>query len=535
MAGVRLPLQVGRAAIAQGSRFAATIWLGVLLLLLGTFFFGNSERLLGLAMAFVAICLLAIAVEAADIAKRDRPSDLALDATGFTVAGGPLDGTRCAWSEVDLEQCEIVDADPRLSVRWLLLKWLTFGQVGFIASRVRVPVVQLRLPRRGKGEPLLLAEAEGDERESLEHLRDSIRGVADPVPVEGKTQLPQEILSCPSCGAPQVPADATTMPCSSCGHVLDVPAELRQRLHARAVLEQTSTGRADLVRRLVDQPSARRAGHVVYNCRRLMFWSQPAAIIGLIVYMVHQTGHIPGYDETCLVRATPSDDGLLMYDLVLGAAMIAAAFVIAWALASAYVANRSALRILADQFGAVPPAKPGGASSCRSCGAPLPATTALLVHCVYCSTENVLGVDPRPAALRRSREKFDLTRALRRRRWARLRVWITLPLCVALGFATARQIKLAWGVPEHSSPFAVPVDYGPHGTIHNTDLWPRAVEVDHQDVQARGTVLGHSTLIWSCSDVPCTVRVGSDQLTFDQPYAKIDLEIAHQALRRVTP
>ena len=357
--------------------------------------------------------------------------------------------------------------------------------------------------------------------------------VGSVTPVEGETPLPQEILRCPSCGAPQVPADATTMPCAACGHVLEVPAELRQRLHARAVLEQTSVGRARLVRRLVDQPSARRAGHVVANCRRLMFWSQPLAFVGLMVFLSHQTSHAPGADMTYLMRATPNDDVLSWSDLALGVAMIFAAFVIAWALASAYVANRSALRILADQFGAVPPAKPGGASTCRSCGAPLPATTALLVHCVYCSTENVLGVDPRPAALRRSREKFDLTRALRRRRWARLRVWITLPLCLALGFATTRQLWLAWGVPKYISDPDLG-GYGPHGSIANADLWPRTVDLDADGEHSRATVLGHGKLLWTCSMPPCSIRVGADRLTFDQPYQQADLEIAHGAVRRLT-
>ena len=542
MTGMRLPLQVGRAAIGQGARFAATIWTGPLVMLLGTGLFYSSHQLLGMALVLGGIVLLGIAIEAADVAKRDRPSDIALDATGFAIAGGPLDGTRCTWSEVDAAGCTIVDGDPRLAARWLPLKWLTLGRIGWIARRVRVPVVQLRLQVAGRGEPLVLAEVEGDDRESLAHLRDAIRSVADPPEPHGEAKLPQEILTCPACGAPQVPADAATMPCASCGHVLDVPAELRQRLHARAVLEQTGAGRARLVRRLVDQPSARRASWIVSQGRRLMFWSQPAALVGLIVYMVHQGGYCPGNDETFILRMAPSEDGLFLQDLALAAAMIAAAFVIAWTLATAYVANRAALRVLADQFGAVPPAKPGGASSCRRCGAPLPASTALLVHCVYCAAENVLGVDPRPAALRRGRERSDLARARRRRRGTRLRGWIALPLCVALGVATGREIRLAWSVPKYTTPEdgKYAVYFGPHGTIVNHDLLPRGVTLDAHHGHARATVLGHGTLYWVCSG-PCTITVGGDHvspaysdLDPNQPPAT-ELEIRHGALRRATP
>lgn len=538
---MRLPLQVGRAAIGQGARFAATIWTGPLLLLLGTMVFYASHPFIGIAIVLGGIVLLGVAIEAADVAKRDRPSDIVLDGSGFAIQGGPLDGTHCKWSEVDADSCTVVHADPRIAVRWLLLKWLTLGKIDWIADRAEVPVVQLQLRRAGEHD-LVLAEVEGDERESLVHLRDAIRSVADPPEPDGEVKLPQEILTCPACGAPQVPADAATMPCASCGHVLEVPAELRERLHARAVLEQTSAAPARLVRRLVDQPSAKRAGWIVRQGRRLMFWSQPAALVGLIVYMTHQGGHTAGTDETFLLRMAPSEDGLFLQDLALAALMVAAAFVIAWTLTSAYVANRAALRVLADQFGAVPPARRGGASSCRRCGAPLPASTALLVHCVYCAAENVIGVDPRPAALRRKREHVDLARALRRRRLVRLLLWIALPLCVALGAATAHELRLAWGVPKYTSPEdgKYAVYFGAHGTIVNHDLLPRSVALDGRHDHARATVLGHGTLYWVCSG-PCTVTVGGDHLPVaysdtdpNQPPATA-LEIRHGALRKVSP
>lgn len=376
-----------------------------------------------------------------DLAKQDRASDIVLDDAGFVIEGGPLDKTKCAWSAV--HGCTIVDGEARSAMRWLVLSWLTARQLKSINAHARVPVKQLELVRAGE-DKLVLAEAEGDEIESLEQLRDAIGAAL--VPQTQAPPLPQEILACPNCSAPQVPVAAATMPCAACGHEVAVPAELQQRVRAAAELDDDSGSRERVVRTLVDQPSARRAGAVIASCRKLMVWIQPVALALWIAMLVHSTGSIAAAHGIDVARTAPDDDGLFFYDLGLLVLVIAGVFAIAWSVGHAYIANRQALRMLAGNFGAVPPAKPGAPSTCRHCNAPLPATTPLLVHCACCATENVLGVDPRPAAMRQKRDRFDLKRGLRRRRLAQIRRWIVIPLSALLGVAVVREVRIARNV-----------------------------------------------------------------------------------------
>ena len=202
---VRLPLQLGRAALNQGARFAATVWWFPFLLLAAAVLI-DVTVILTMIVGLASFFALALAIDAASTAKRDRPADIVLDETGFAVEGGPLDKTRCTWSEVDAAHCKIIkDPEPRLAARWLVLSWLTLRKVPSITRRVRVPVQHLQLARKGK-DKLVLAEAEGGELTSLAQLRDSIRGAALSSHGDDHASLPQEILRCPRCRAPQVPA-----------------------------------------------------------------------------------------------------------------------------------------------------------------------------------------------------------------------------------------------------------------------------------------------------------------------------------------
>ena len=329
-----------------------------------------------------AFVFMAVAFDSADLAKQDWASDIVLDDAGFVIEGGPLDKTKCAWSAV--HGYTIVDGEARSALRWLVLSWLTARQLKSINANARVPVKQLELARAGE-DKLVAREAEGDEDPIARAAARCGIGAALAPPTEAPP-LPQEILACPNCSAPQVPVAAATMPCAACGHEVAVPAELQQRVRAAAELDDDSGSRERVVRTLVDQPSARRAGAVIASCRKLMVWIQPVALALSIAMLVHSTGSIAAARGIDVARTAPDDDGLFFYDLGLLVLVIAGVFAIAWSVGHAYIANRQALRMLAGNFGAVPPAKPGAPSTCRHCNAPLPATTALLVHCAYCAT-----------------------------------------------------------------------------------------------------------------------------------------------------
>jgi hypothetical protein len=515
---VRLPLQVGRASLNQGARYASCVWLGPLFLLLAAMFQSSWGLLAVFGFSIPALFFAVSAFSAAEVAKQDRASDIVIDASGFMIEGGPLDKTHGTWSKV--RGCEIVKGEPRRAGRWLWFK--------------RVPVNQLTLAWEGKA-AIVLAEAEGDEIESLEQLRDSIRGAIAP-PGE-PAPLPQEILTCPHCSAPLVPAATPRMTCTYCKQDLDVPAELQQRVRASLELDQTSDARASLVRVLVDQPSARRAAAVIAACRRVMVWIQPVALGLCIALMVHSTSDAEYPAGIGIARTAPNDDGVFFYDLGLLALVVIGVFAIAWSVGHAYIANRQALRMLADHFGAVPPARPGAPSTCHQCSAPLPATTRLLVHCAYCAAENVLGVDPRPAAMRRKRERVDLARGLRRRRRATIQRWVTIPIAVLLGVVMLREVRLAWHVPEYLKP---PWDglhqlcgLGTCGHVANGDPIRRTVTFFADGKRVETTVLPHGIVSWSCSH-GCSLELDKASLTPDSNY-DTDLRIEHGLLKQVTP
>jgi hypothetical protein len=144
----RLPLQLGRASLNQGARFAACVWLGPVLLLLAAMLIDSwGAFTASFALGIPAFFFFGSALVAADLAKADRASDIVLDDSGFVVEGGPLDKTRVKWSEV--RGCEIVKGEGRWALGWLVLSWLTGRQVASINRRADVPVKQLELSRDG--------------------------------------------------------------------------------------------------------------------------------------------------------------------------------------------------------------------------------------------------------------------------------------------------------------------------------------------------------------------------------------------------
>ncbi len=83
-----------------------------------------------------------------------------------------------------------------------------------------------------------------------------------------------------------------------------------------------------------------------------------------------------------------------------------------------YVADRIAVRHLALHASARRPLSAGDPYGCRNCGAPLepkgPAE-GIVVRCVYCDADNVLGLDLRPQARDAEPERRAIERALERR------------------------------------------------------------------------------------------------------------------------
>lgn len=541
-ARIRLPVQLGLAGLGQSVRFAATVWLGPLFLILSAVFGTTpSNKALGAAVILVfglaGILAFAHALWALDVARRDRPTDVFLDPDGFTVKGRAGGDKNVTWAQVAAGRCVVKDDEPWRSPGWTLLSWLTLKRVPWIAQRARVPVRRLALTRPSKDD-LILAEAAGQaEIESLERLYDAIGAAGTPSGPDQGRSLPPEILRCPSCGAPAVPTDQASMPCGFCGADIAIPESLRQRQRAAAELQATEGSRARIVRRLLDQPGADRAARLVVWGRRIMVWCQPLALTALVVFLFHQIPDAPYSEGARVLRVEPSDDAVFGYDLALFALTVTAIVAVVWSALGAYLANRRALRLLCENFGAVPPAGDKAPATCRECGAPLPDHDgALLVRCVYCSAENVLGIDPRPAALRRKSEKVDLDAALRHRRRARLRLWVTVPLCLVVVAGMGRELGRAWSIPQPMIriPGRAPdlsCTMNPCGTITNHDLLSRTVVV------SRGTQVRRATLlpggeIWWTSPEDGHIQAGGRTLNVRDLGDRSALSIRHGTLAR---
>jgi uncharacterized Zn finger protein (UPF0148 family) len=538
---VRLPLQIGLGGLGQTTRYAALLWTSPALLIVATAGLDPGSidsALLRLLWTFVfgvaGVFALAFTVEAADNAKRDRPADILLDSSGLTVQGGSEDGRRLKWGEVDAAACCVLDGEPRKAVRWLVLSWLTLRRVPWLVRRAQAAVHELRLPLSAGGD-VLLAEAEGDEElASLEALRDSIRSTAAPHAGDAKAELWPELLRCPRCGAPQVPVDRDSAPCPYCGTSVPMPEALREKERAAAELRGADKVEARIVQQLIDQPGAANANRLLWLGRKFLIWIQPVAVVFLCILAAHQTGDVTPSDkvtEVWVERIAPGDDPVIFYDMGLMVLMLAGGFGIVWTALAAYFANRKTLRVLAQSFGAVPPKAPGAPSTCRQCGAPLPDSGgAAFVRCVYCQAENVLGVDPRPAAARTHTERSDLRQALGHRRRARLRVAVTMPVCALAGAAMLHEAAVTWRIPKLGKLDSFWMWRS--GTIANADWVRRSLTVRDGSEVVRVTVFPRGTIGWDCKE-HCTLEAGGRRLSARSLKDVSSLAIVHGVLRAV--
>jgi hypothetical protein len=141
--------------------------------------------------------------------------------------------------------------------------------------------------------------------------------------------------------------------------------------------------------------------------------------------------------------------------------------------------------------------------SIRAAMAPPGEPTKLVVHCAYCATENVLGVDPRPAAMRHRREGVDLARGLQRRRRAQMARWTVIPLSVVLGVAMVHEVRVTWHVPGADTN----IFYCTHGcgTVTNGDHVRRTFTIVSANARVETTVLPRGKVNLIC-DQGCSLE-----------------------------
>ncbi|MBI2388339.1 MAG: sel1 repeat family protein [Deltaproteobacteria bacterium] len=375
---VRLALQVGTSSLANTAAAATTIVPGAVAA--ASLAFATKPGWLHLAASALGAYFAVYGALQIRHAVRTRASDAVLDAEGFAIEGGPHQGVRVPWSDVDPARthAETV-AEKRLTVGKIvgdalfLVMSAIFTNDLELAPEEKVPIRKLHLGLRD-GRTLLLAEAEHPaEQVSVDALLGTIRARTAPAS-NAPPVAPPDVLACASCRAPLPPVDADAAACRYCGAWTRMPDEVRARLraHVETAQSRASIGRA--IAHLLEQPGARAASTtlLLVAFASLALWAAVIAALGL-----------SGFDTVGTFE--------VVWILLAGLLAVGALFV----LARTALVRRRALHLLSAAFGARAPRDARSGWSCRRCGGPLPATEGLVARCGFCDAESVLGIDLR--------------------------------------------------------------------------------------------------------------------------------------------
>lgn len=526
---VRIPLQLGNSAVLGRLR-ASALFLPSLVLLfawiavpgwiggwaddtLGDPFgsiLGMLALLPGLALGVLAIVGMAFASEGADDAKKQTPSDLVLARGSVKVEGGPHDGVTIAWRElasVVVERNASSDAGAMLRMFAAILRFL---RLRAIAGRLNAEVWELKVGKRVLGSAVARGEIE-----SLRLLAQTLLALADaPKTSEPPAPSSPEVLSCPGCGGAATPADLPAVKCRFCDREVEMPTEIRERIRAYAQVRGAAR-QERMIRRLLDQPGATWAARWLRLGALVMRFAWPLALAVLLTLVI-----MNGQEEDELPRIVLRESQPFPFarDLLLSAALAFACFAGVTVALDAYFANRRALRLVTLDFGATPPVRAGASWSCRVCAAPLPDSDRMLARCVYCSAENVLGIDLRRQGARSEAQSRGIAPALRHRRRARIRLVVVLVLLLGASALLGRE--LVWtALAAHSRP---EYDYScflcKTVRLHNRDGTRHLVRVTTEEKERARVVPAHGDVDVQC-EYDCTVHLGTQSYAITEPTA----------------
>jgi hypothetical protein len=418
-AAVRLPLQIGTSSLWSLARGSATLLPG-LAIVVGGLFVLVEVWTVACAILVLGGLLVWFAGMHLYLAARARPSDVLLDGRGLRIDGGVHHGRAIPWAHVDPARCALETQQVKRYTLLrifgnffaVLLSLLARGNRFFWIEPALIDIAKLSVGLRD-GSKVVVAEAERPvEKESLEALFDAIRSsgwhethagqAASPAPVPAArgrnrhTAMGLQVLICMRCGGIAAPEDKPQVVCRYCQSPVAVPPDLQERIRAA---NQVAAGRGTsdrLVGKLLQQPGAKRTGTRLFAAAVPMMLAWPAALAAIAV---EASANALGFGSAV---------ELLLFPI----AVILGLFFIL----RAKLADRFALRLLTLDFGAQRPARAGDPHTCRQCDAPLPERPgSVLVRCVYCGADNVLGLDLRRDAGKATREASSLEDALAKR------------------------------------------------------------------------------------------------------------------------
>ena len=421
--GVRLPLQIGTTSLWSMTRAALLLVPGVLLLPfglvggIGALYVGDGgEVSVGIAAVLIGTPFMLIWIALLQLGGmlRARPSDAVLDAAGLRVEGGVHGGVQLPWAQLDPRRCSLRDVTD---------KQLTLGDMYKTEQEATGTAMTHLVVERDEQAPLVLAEAEApEERASLAALFASIQAGAWRGEAEEAGPVDADVVRCAGCGAAVVPGTDERVKCHRCGAAVAMPEDVRRRVQTAAEGRSARQQAAGLVTRLIDQPGAVRINllFVLGGAAMLLAW--PGSLgIGIWNYL---------RDDLDATRVL----SLLVFPLALIPGL--------YALLRMQLVDRFALRLLTLDLGAREPARAGDPYGCHACGAPLVVGPGeVVVRCVYCAADNVLGLDLRARTGRERAAARSLDEALRWRSKERTHWrWRVVPALVL----TALGVLLLW-------------------------------------------------------------------------------------------
>jgi hypothetical protein len=532
MQPVRVPLQVGQAAL-RNAIYANLLGWGALgavgfgSFIAGPFVIGRvlpNIELLVVATWIVAFLVITVgglvlwffASEASALAAREAPSDLIFEGGRLRVDGGPLHGHALAIADIDPEHCEVVEdlADTRGALAHWLISLATLGR--WRPQRWRRAYV-LRVRTRD-GETTELARSDdAEEIQSLRELADSLAALA------GETAEPAPsdavgFLRCSACDAPLAPADADHATCPHCDHPTTMPIDLRERIRAPQIAARGPAVQRRLMR-LLRRPGWGFAAFWLRWGRRLMNLAWVTAILGLFaMWLVHASIPEPHAPALRVSEGYPTP---WQRDVVLAIGLVAIALALVGANLAAMLSSRRALRIISLRLGAIPPVRDGAPSTCHRCGGPLPeARGIIVVGCVYCDADNVVGTDLRLVARRVHGQTTSIADAIRHRRRARLRLLVVI--AASAGVVTLFVRELAWSI--DLVPERLPHESYACTSCHNAEIKNdgrrRRITVTDRGVTRSGAVPADAVAWVECGQ-PCVVEIEGASYPLEGRYRRL--------------
>ncbi|MBK9266568.1 MAG: sel1 repeat family protein [Polyangiaceae bacterium] len=390
MPTVRLPLHIGVDALWRAAWASALLLPGAVLV--ATSVHLDAAHQARIVLGVIGAVALCIGIALIVYAWSARASDAVFGADGMGIEGGRHGGTTLRWEEIAAAR---IHADAA-----------GFGH-------------QLKLTTR-TGQTLVLADAvDATEIASLESLGQTLKARLgeEPEPLPRRADL----ACCARCGAPLPPTDQQSISCIACGAPNPVDPRIRERVTMQMAADRTQQATALRIERLLRQPGANMASVTL---------ALAALVSALVWAAVAAAFWIVGSDA-------------------LDAFAIGVGFFNGWVFTFAMfsfariaLARRRALLLLSTTFGARPPVKPGDAPGCRQCGAPLPVGGSVLVGCIYCGTQSVLGINVRPL-LRRVQQHGHSIEKLLGEQAAERSSWIKLGLIGVLATGIGALVLMA--------------------------------------------------------------------------------------------